>query len=326
MNVLSLFDGISCGQLGLYRAGKRIGEYFASEINPDSIMVTQHHFPHTIQMGNILGLTERHLAKLPKIDFIMAGSPCQDLSIANKGNKYLDGEKSKLFFEFIRIRDWIQKHNNPDVLFFFENVKTIPDVMAIMTEHIGVDPLKLNSVLVSAQRRERFYWTNIDGVTIPEDKGLKIRDIVYDNNFEVFQDERIEATKKFTKNYVKWDLSGKGHYSQQDRAFYLDGTMGTIPKAYPIYKMNIYLGDDKYRRCHPIEAERLQTLPDNYTAMIEGRTKRIGLIGDGFTVDLVAHIFKHIQIETPGFTFNYDDMEFPFHEQNHHDNAFFKEQ
>jgi site-specific DNA-cytosine methylase len=279
-------------------------------------------------LGDVLGLTERHLAKLPKIDFIMAGSPCQDLSIAKKGCKYLDGEKSKLFFEFIRIRNWIKENNNPDVLFFFENVKTIPDILEIMTGHIEVEPIRLNSVLVSAQRRDRFYWTNIEGVTPPEDRGLKIRDIVYDNNFEVFQDERIEATKIFTKNYVKWDIAGKGHFSQQDRAFYLDGTMGTIPKAYPIYKMNIYLGDDKYRRCHPIEAERLQTLPDNYTEMIESRTTRIGVIGDGFTVDLVAHIFRNIQIDEPDFDFNHDDMELPFYEQFycHDDNSYFSEQ
>lgn len=322
MNVLSLFDGISCGQLALHRARKKVDQYFASEINTESMNVTQYHFPHTIQVGNVLGLTDWHLAKLPKIHFIIGGSPCQDISIANKGNKYLDGEKSKLFFEFIRIRNWIWEHNNPNALFFFENVKTIPDVMAIMTDHLEIEPIKLNSALVSAQRRERFYWTNIEDVTPPKDKGLKIRDIVYDNNFEVFQDERIEATKKFTKNYVKWDLSGKGHYSQQDRAFYLDGTMGTIPKAYPIYKMNIYLGGDRYRRCHPIEAERLQTLPDNYTAMIEGRTKRIGLIGDGFTVDLVAHIFKNIEISD----FDFGDIKMPFHDQNHHDNAFFSEQ
>jgi site-specific DNA-cytosine methylase len=322
MNVLSLFDGISCGQLALERAGKYVNQYFASEINADSIAVTNHHFPNTIHVGNVLGLTEKHLAKLPKIDLVMAGSPCQDISIAKKGCKYLDGEKSKLFFEFIRIRNWIWAHNNPKCLFFFENVKTIPIVLEIMTDFLEVNPMKMDSVLVSAQRRERFYWTNIQNITPPKDKGLKIRDIIYDNNYEVFQDERIERTKIFTKNYVKWDLSGKGHYSQQDRAFYLDGTMGTIPRAYPTNKMNIYLGEDRYRRCHPIEAERLQTLPDNYTAMVDSTRKRLGLIGDGWTVDLVAHMFENIQIDESDF----DEIEFPFHEQKQHENIHFDRQ
>lgn len=297
MNVLSLFDGISCGQLALQRAGKQVDNYYASEINPDSIAVTMHHFPNTIQLGDVTKIDEAVLKTLPKIDLLIGGSPCQDLSQAGgAASTGLYGARSSLFFEYIRIKDWLIKHNNENLLFLLENVKPAKQYLQIMNNAIGVQPIIINSALVSAQRRIRYYWTNINGGNIPQpkDKGLLIKDIVYDNNYKQFRNPKIEASKVFTPNYVKWDQNGKKWWSQSQRAFYLNGKMGAIPKSRTAVMMNIWLGGDLYRRGHPIEAERCQTLPDNYTAIIPSAGKRMGLCGDGWTVDVVAHIFSFI--------------------------------
>jgi site-specific DNA-cytosine methylase len=295
INVLSLFDGISCGKVALERAGLEVHKYYASEINDDSITVSQHNYPDTIQIGDVTLIDENKLKKLPKIDLLLAGSPCQDLSLAKSGRQNLNGERSKLFFDFVRILNWIKEHNNPEVKFILENVKMNEESQGIISQEVGVEPIKIDSELVSAQRRFRLYWTNIEVKELPSPKNIKIKDIVFDNTYKQFKDERIERTKVICKNYVKWDIGGKGHFSQQDRAYYLDGTMCTVPKMRPSSKLNIYLGGDLYRRCHPIEAERFQTLPDNYTACIKSFNKRMELVGDGWTVDVIVHILKGLK-------------------------------
>lgn len=298
INVLSLFDGISCGQVALERAGIKVDKYYANEVCEDSIKVTQENYPNTIQLGDVIELDDNKLKKIPKIDLLIGGSPCQDLSKAKKNGLGLNGDKSKLFFEYVRVLEWIRENNNPNVKFLLENVKPNKETIEIMTEELkSPSPIEINSVLVSAQRRVRLYWTNINSGNIeqPKDKKLKIKDIVYDNNYKNYKDIRIENTKVFTKNYIKYDLSGKGYYSQQDRAYFMDGTMCTVMKANPTNKLNIWLNGDLYRRCHPIEAERLQTLPDNYTSIIESHSKRIGLCGDGWTVDVIAHILSYLK-------------------------------
>lgn len=294
INVLSLFDGISCGRVALDRAGIEVDNYFASEVNLNAIEVSLDNYPDIIKLGDITKLTEEELLKLPKIDLLIGGSPCQGLSRAKNHRQNLEDSRSKLFFEYVRIKEWLIENNNPDLKFLLENVKPNQETREIMTEKIGTNYIEINSKLVSAQRRIRLYWSNIEDIEQPEPKNIKIKDVVYDNTYKVFTDKRIENTKSFTKNYVKWDISGKGYYSQQDRAYYLDGTMCTVPKANPGNKLNIYLGKNRYRRSHPIEAERYQTLPDNYTSCIQSPNKRIGLVGDGWTVDVIAHIFSYL--------------------------------
>lgn len=305
-NVLSLFDGISCGQVALQRAGIEYDNYYASEISVDSIKVTMYNHPNTIQLGDVNNLIELDddglvinigavLENLPKIDLLIGGSPCQGLSRAKSDRENLKDPRSRLFYNYVKIKEWLQKNNNPDLLFLLENVKPDKETKEIMTEKMGIEPLEINSELVSAQRRVRLYWTNIDVKELPKHKNLKIKDIIYDNNYKIFQDERIENTKEFKNNYIQWDMSGKGYKSQQDRAYYMEGTMCTIPKQQTESKTSIYLGEDKYRRSHPIEIERLQTLPDNYTSIIKSPNKRMGLIGDGWTVDVIAHIFSFIK-------------------------------
>jgi DNA (cytosine-5)-methyltransferase 3A len=286
MNVLSLFDGMSCGQIALTQLGFKIDNYYASEIEPASITVAKHNFPNTIHIGDV---TKVKGSELPKIDLLMGGSPCQGFSFAGKQLNFND-ERSVLFFEFVRLL----KETNPKY-FLLENVKMKQESEDIISEYLGVKPIEINSNLVSAQNRIRLYWTNIPNITLPKDKGILLKDIIYDDNYKVFTDIRITNTKKKTKNYIKWDLSGKQYWSQQDRAYYKEGKICTLPKAQPSNKLNILLDYEKdiYRRLHPIEAERCQTVPDNYTDCVP-TTKRLEMLGNGWTVEIIKHIFRNM--------------------------------
>lgn len=203
-----------------------------------------------------------------------------------------------MFYEYVRIRDWLIDNNNPNIKYLLENVKPDKETIKIINEEMGIEPIEINSVLVSAQRRIRLYWTNIEGIEQPKPKNIKFSDIVYDNTYKIvnMKDEELIKTVKFTKNYVAWDTSFKGWYSQANRAYFLDGTMCTVPKSRASSKLNIWLGNNTYRRIHPIEAERLQTLPDNYTKIVETKNDdvRCGLVGDGWNVDTIVHILKYM--------------------------------
>lgn len=302
MNVLSLFDGISCGQVALERIGIKVDTYYASEINKDSISVTQYNYPNTIQLGDVTKLTEVELKKLPKIDLLIGGSPCQDIS-RSQVNEYNDGlfdSRSSLFFEFIRIRNWIINNNNPDLLWLLENVKPRKkEYLYVMSEYVGSEPIIIDSALVSAQRRIRYYWTNINGGNIPqpEDKGILIKDVIEDMNYKIIERPDIEDIKIKTKNYWKWKRENQKWYSQSDRAYFLDGKMCTLCKTRCSANTLVHIGGIKYKHTTPIEFERYQTLPDNYTAIISSSEKRMGLVGDGWTVDVIAHIFSFLKKE-----------------------------
>lgn len=285
IRVLSYFNGISCGQLALDRAGVPVSSYESLEIDDNAIKITQHHFPHTIQLGDVTKVDFRNIS-VP--DLLIGGSPCQDLSIA--GNRLgLYGPQSRLFFEYVRALRKLKPE-----FWFFENVttKTWED---IMSNELGVGPVHINSNLVSAQNRKRSYWTNIPNVTIPEDKGILIKDIVYDNSYKVFQDNRVEKTKKITKNYVCWDLPELGHWSQAHRAYFQNNKLCTI-STHNFYNLVVNAEKNIFRKVHPIELERCQTLPDNYTNVPGiSLSNRVKAIGNGWTVDVVAHIFKNLK-------------------------------
>ena len=314
MNILSLFDGMSCGQIALNRANISYENYYASEIEKACINVTQHNYPNTIQIGDVRLITNENL---PQIDLIMGGSPCQDFSFAGrkkgmstkdeiniltleqylelKDNGFEFDGQSYLFWEFVRLLILLKPK-----YFLLENVVMSKEWEDVITNVVGVKPIMINSTLVSAQNRERLYWTNIPNITQPTDKGIVISDIIYDDTYKIFTDERITKTKKITKNYVKWDLSGKQYWSQQDRAYFKHKKMCTLPKANPNNKLNIVIDYNKdiYRRIHPIEAERCQTVPDNYT-LVNGvsETKRLEMLGNGWTVDVITHIFSFLAKE-----------------------------
>jgi len=290
INVLSLFDGISCGQIALNKIGVEYENYFASEIDKHAIQITQKNYPNTIQLGSI---TELDGNKLPKIDLLFGGSPCQDLSRAKTDGDGLNGERSGLFWEFVRLL----KETKPKY-FLLENVVMKKEWADIISNELGVEPIEINSNLVSAQNRRRLYWTNIPNIEQPKDKGITLGDIIYDDTYKVFTHERIPLTKKMTKNYVKWDISGKQYWSQQDRAYFKEKKVCTLPKANPANKLNIVLDydNDIYRRMHPIEAERCQNVPDDYTSGVSDN-KRLEMLGNGWTVDVIAHIFSFLKEE-----------------------------
>jgi len=309
INVLSLFDGISCGQVAFEKTGIKVKKYYASEVNEDSIKVSTYRYPSTTHLGDVtklivlnedgevIGVSDT-LKSLPKIDFLIGGSPCQGISRAKSIRENLEDHRSKLFYHYVKIKEWLQENNNPNLLFILENVKPNQETEDIMTSAIGVEPLDINSSLFSAQDRRRLYWTNIDVDTDDiVDKGLLIRDILDDNddskNYSLRDNEEYFKTVKFGKNVVSWDTSGKGYYSQMNRARYLDKKMNTLPKSNGGDKTRIYLGDYKYRNASVLELERLQTLPDGYTDCGISDSSRRGLIGDGWTVDVIVHILKH---------------------------------
>ncbi len=186
LNVLSLFDGMSCGRIALERVGIKVNKYYASEIDKHAIKVTQHNYPDTIQLGSV---TEIKGTDLPQIDLLIGGSPCQGFSFAGKGLNFED-PRSKLFFEFVRLL----KECNPKY-FLLENVKMKKEFQDIITQHLGVEPVEINSNLVSAQNRKRIYWTNIPINGLPKDKEIFLKDIVHEN-------ESIDTA--LNGNYANW--------------------------------------------------------------------------------------------------------------------------
>ncbi len=253
MNVLSLFDGMSCGQIALNKLGIKYDNYFASDIDKYAIQVTQKNYPNTKQVGSV---TEVKGDDLPKIDLLIGGSPCQGFSMAGKRLNFED-PRSKLFFEYVRLLEELKPK-----YFLLENVKMKQEWEDIITEKLGVDPVKINSDLFVQQNRPRVYWTNIPISKLP--------------------------------NRPDW----KGDYYQFRRTYYrknqsgvcpcLTAAMGTGGHNVPLKSM------DKSDKLTPVECERLQAAPDNYTDGVSN-TQRYKMLGNGWTVDVIAHIFKNIK-------------------------------
>ena len=276
MNVLSLFDGISCGQVALNRAGVEYDKYYASEIKPHAINITQHNYPNTIQLGDIKELKGDDL---PKIDLLFGGSPCQDFSRANKVQKGVDGEKSGLFWEYIRVLREVKP-----TYFLLENVRMKKEWQDLISEELGVQPVRINSSLVSGVMCDRFYWTNIPFDGLPKDKGVKLGDII-DNGY-VDREKGLcllESYSRPLKNPVKIA-----------RRYFLYGFWQVVFKdeyTYNKLKENYELaeeGDVRYMTHR--EMERVQTIPMDYTSMVS-RNDAACVLGDGWTVDVIAHIF-----------------------------------
>lgn len=367
-NVLSLFDGMSCGQIALNRASIKYDKYFACEIDKHAIKVTQANYPETIQLGDVSKVKG---SDLPKIDLLIGGSPCQGFSFAGKQLAFND-PRSVLFFEYVRMLNECRPK-----YFLLENVKMKKEHELVISRYLGIDPIEINSNLVSAQNRGRLYWTNIgaqpDGlfsqltcmIRQPEDKGILLKDILEENvdkkyylknpkiNFEGLDlDEKSRTLRTsgrdsqsdkhnhnlicvasrgrdpenpksrktglptsqvieprfdgktncltsvgkdnliFAKNYIQWDVGGKGHNSQQSRAFYEAGKYGSLVAQNRTEKVVI---KNTIRRLTPIECERLQTVPDNYTAHVSD-SQRYKMLGNGWTVDVIAHIFSYAKI------------------------------
>lgn len=293
MNVLSLFDGISCGMVALERAGIPVERYVAYEIDEDAIKVSKHNYPQIEQKGDVF--TAEYAEG--EFNLLIGGSPCTHWSIARAGNGSRETTSSglgwDLFSQYVRALTEVKPK-----YFLYENNESMSDeIKNEITKALGVEPIMIDSADFSAQVRKRYYWTNIP-VQEYEKKHLFIKDIMYDNTYKNKTFEKYENTKIVSADgcSVKWDSSGKGYYSQQNRARKDSCKMNTVT-ARGVDKCNIWLGGNKFRALHPIEAERLQTLPDNYTQVLKSDSKRIKVVGNGWTVDVIAHIFTGLKKE-----------------------------
>ena len=269
INVLSLFDGISCGQIALERAGIKVNQYFASEIDKHAIKVTQYNYPDTIQLGSVVDVKAK---KLPKIEILMGGSPCQGFSFMGKQLNFND-PRSKLFFEFVRlIKECKPKY------FLLENVKMKKEFENIITNSLGVTPIKINSSLVSAHLRSRYYWTNIPDISIPQDKNIKLNDIL-----EFGASERKKSVTLLASYGDKIaNEAGVRHYKTR-----------SVGQLIPDDTSNC-----GYRKLTVKEASRLQTIPDSYLQIEEISDKeKYRQLGNGWTVDVIAHIFSFLPEE-----------------------------
>ena len=299
MNVLSLFDGMSCTQLALRNLKVSVDNYYASEIDKYSILVTQANFPSTLQLGDVCGISRASIDA--DIDLIGAGSPCQDLSFASsKGKGLIEGERSNLFFEFARILEEFKPK-----YFLLENTRMKQEYEDIITDTLGVSPVAVNSSLVSAQNRYRLYWFGVrEGnaykkitVSQPKDRDIILADILEDNT------KRIRNGKRYTRCIQIGETAEIKGFDVIKRVYSPEGKAPTLttmqgghrePKVTTTdSKGGRLVSNDElhWRKLSEIEMERLQTVPDNYTNHVS-RTQRLKMLGNGMTVDVIAYLLK----------------------------------
>ena len=363
MNILSLFDGISCGRVALERAKMPITKYYASEVDKYAIQIAKKNYPNTIHIGDV---TKVFAKNLPKIDLLIGGSPCQGFSFAGKQLNF-DDPRSKLFFEFVRLL----KETCPKY-FLLENVRMKKEFQDVISKELGVEPVEINSALVSAQNRRRLYWANFP-IIQPEDKGILLKDIIHETVVKYNRKDGVicELNKAVSICSSDWRGINRNQNQNQNAIFnelekykvpldqtfkLLDieckknkiGQFGKGAQSGSVYqihgksvslcasgggrgaKTGLYLfgvitpdrvnkrqngqrfsegnkfytltAQDRHgiltegyiRKLAPIECERLQTLPDNYTDGVSD-SQRYKMLGNGWTVDIIAHVFKGLQ-------------------------------
>jgi len=334
MRVLSLFDGMSCARIALERAGINVTSYYASEVDKYAMKVAQANYPDTVQLGSVTDVMwPETFEKLP-IDLLIGGSPCQGFSFAGKQLNFED-PRSALFWEYVRLLNECKPR-----YFLLENVRMNQRNQDVITEALGVQPIPINSSLVSAQNRKRLYWTNIP-FKYPTDKGILMRDILQDPD-EISPEHyhSMKAVEYMERGNEKWGQAGSRRADgyeqtpQTQKSFTLTANMHKgVPYNYfkdtrsglikageadlkgHDYNRRVYHPDGKaptvaaasggnlepktlastttWRKLTPVEVERLQTVPDNYTAHVSN-TQRYKMLGNGFTVDVIAQILRGI--------------------------------
>ena len=297
MNVLSLCDGMSCGQIVLKELNIPIDSYYASEIDKNAIKVTQDNFPNTIQIGDVTKITEDFLRTLPKIDLVLFGSPCRSLSKDTAGReKYNNGLQgiSWLFYPCNDILQWIKKNNNQNVKFLVENVDSDKkDDIEEMSDLLGVQPIMIDSNLFSAQDRKRNYWTNIPIAPLPTSCDTVLKDILDDN-----VDEKYFYNKPFTYNgddkKVQATLEMKGHdiIKRVNNKNYKSPTL-TSCRGGNLQK-KVY-DNGRCRKLTPNEYRKLQTIPEWYKMNV-ANSHIYNMCGDGWTIEVIKHILKDLKV------------------------------
>lgn len=278
INVLSLFDGMSCGQIALERAGIKVKNYFASEVDEYAIKITQKNYRDTIQVGDVSRLSgsAKCFPWLPKIDLLMGGSPCQSFSNIGDGSGF-DG-KSALFFEFIRLLNEVKPK-----YFLLENVVMKKEWQDKISELVGCEPIKINSDIFSAQNRPRLYWTNIPNISLPKSKNLVIASVI---------------NPKFTDDYPNYlDMEFSGN-KRKDLLRKPSQTARCLTATMYKGQVSSFCRDESGElvyRYTPTDCEILQTVPIGYTEGVSN-TQRYRMLGNGWTVDIISHILKHMWI------------------------------
>lgn len=310
--VVSLFDGMSCGYQALKELGIKVKEYHAFEIDKYAIQVAKKNHPDIIHHGEITSETD--FTKFEGADLLIGGSPCQGFSFAGKQLNF-DDPRSALFFEFVRAKEEIKPHH-----FLLENVKMKKEYQEIISHYMGVEPIFINSALVSAQNRQRLYWCNWDSDQ-PEDREIFLSDILEEGavdrdksycidanywkgtNVEqyikkgrrqiAFTERRTEEAKRIRREYKK--LYGRDFSPRRGKELVAreDGKMNCLTATYSIKEHSLIDEVLHYRKLTPIECERLQTLPDNYTEGVSN-TQRYKMLGNGWTVAVIKHLFERM--------------------------------
>lgn len=292
MKVLSLFDGISCGMLALERAGIKVDRYVAYEIEPNAIAVSRSNYPQIEQCGDV---TTADFTQYKGFDLVIGGSPCQGFSFAGKQLNFED-ERSKLFFEFVRALEEVQPK-----YFLLENVFMKKEYEDVITKYLGVEPRKIESSLVSGGMRKRIYWTNIPWIADIQDKGIKYQDIVDSGIVENEKAYCLTCRRGNARDYFKKKQTNIVFEPCQGGEYTVESGKITIvfkksPNKSPLtFNVNIPDGTYNIRPINRNETERLQNVPDNYTQAISESVACI-LLGNGWTVDVIAHILKGVNL------------------------------
>lgn len=308
MNVLSLFDGLGGAKLALQSLNIPIENYYASEIDKYALVVNEHNNPDTIMLGDV---TKIDYSSLPKIDLLIAGFPCQAFSIA--GNRQgFDDPRGQLFFEVIKAMKALQPK-----YFLFENTRMKKSFLDEITALVGVEPIMINSALLTAQRRIRMYWTNIPNITQPSDRGVKLKDILEDESegiiksHGIFKDKNDKSQCIDASYYKGVDNHGQrtmlrpirigiiGNGGQGERIYSTEGKSVTLSAngGGRGAKTGLYKPNETVRKLTPLECEKLQGVPSNYTN-VKGisTTQKYRMLGNGFTIPVIAHILKNMEV------------------------------
>lgn len=307
MIVLSLFDGMSCGQIALTELGVKIERYYASEVDKQATSQTQLNFPNTIQLGDINRWQEWDI-DWSTVDLILAGSPCQGFSLAGK-QQGLEDPRSKLFWVFNEIRKRVLEEN-PNALFLLENVRMKPEYEQVLNDALGLMPVVINSSLVSAQNRTRLYWSNIrtrreglfgvlyTDIPLPKDRGIVVRDIL-DDEVDSKYYIRGRASRDDKHNY---DIVSVGVWRTHKADYGFRPTLGDKSPTVTARARNdgsgqVAVSNNSFvRRLTPRECARLQTIPEWYEWRCSD-SQAYKMLGNGWTVEIIKHILSFINYE-----------------------------